>query len=72
MALAAHQQGVDGGGALVRAQPRRCGPPGLLAEEYDVTQHQMRGNLPQAFVHALLLEATVRPRPDHRAPGPNP
>lgn len=33
-----------------------CGPPGLLSEEFDVTQRQLRGNLPQAFVHALLLE----------------
>ncbi len=37
-----------------------CGPPGLLSEEYDVTQRQMRGNLPQAFVHAVLLESSVR------------
>jgi hypothetical protein len=37
-----------------------CGPPGLLAEEYDVRQRQLRGNLPQAFVHALLLETSVR------------
>jgi GH15 family glucan-1,4-alpha-glucosidase len=36
-----------------------CGPPGLFAEEYDVTQRQLRGNLPQAFVHALLMEAAV-------------
>jgi GH15 family glucan-1,4-alpha-glucosidase len=36
-----------------------CGPPGLLSEEYDVLQRQMRGNLPQAFVHALLLECAV-------------
>jgi GH15 family glucan-1,4-alpha-glucosidase len=36
-----------------------CGPPGLLAEEYDVRQRQLRGNLPQAFVHALLLETAV-------------
>ncbi|HVU74525.1 MAG TPA: glycoside hydrolase family 15 protein [Mycobacteriales bacterium] len=34
-----------------------CGPPGLLTEEYDVRERQPRGNLPQAFVHALLLEA---------------
>ncbi|MBB4689121.1 glycoside hydrolase family 15 protein [Amycolatopsis jiangsuensis] len=34
-----------------------CGPPGLLTEEYDVRQRQLRGNLPQAFVHALLLES---------------
>jgi alpha,alpha-trehalase len=36
-----------------------CGPPGLLSEEYDVTQRQLRGNLPQAFAHALLLECAV-------------
>jgi alpha,alpha-trehalase len=36
-----------------------CGPPGLLAEEFDVTQRQLRGNLPQAFVHALLLECAA-------------
>jgi hypothetical protein len=34
-----------------------CGPPGLLTEEYDVGQRQLRGNLPQAFTHALLFEA---------------
>jgi hypothetical protein len=39
-----------------------CGPPGLLSEEYDVRQRQLRGNLPQAFVHALLLEAAVAQR----------
>jgi hypothetical protein len=37
-----------------------CGPSGLLAEEYDVRQRQLRGNFPQAFVHALLLECAVR------------
>ena len=36
-----------------------CGPPGLLSEEFDVTQRQLRGNLPQAFVHALLLECAI-------------
>jgi GH15 family glucan-1,4-alpha-glucosidase len=35
------------------------GPPGLLAEEFDVRQRQLRGNLPQAFVHALLLECAA-------------
>jgi len=35
------------------------GPPNLLAEEFDVAQHQLRGNLPQAFVHALLLECAA-------------
>ncbi len=36
-----------------------CGPPGLLSEEFDVTQRQLRGNLPQAFVHAMLLECAA-------------
>lgn len=37
-----------------------CGPPELFSEEYDAIQHQMRGNLPQAFVHALMLETARR------------
>jgi GH15 family glucan-1,4-alpha-glucosidase len=28
-----------------------------VSEEYDVQQRQSRGNTPQAFVHALLLQA---------------
>ncbi|MEV0809821.1 glycoside hydrolase family 15 protein [Micromonospora sp. NPDC050200] len=36
-----------------------CGPPGLYTEEYDVRQRQLRGNLPQGFVHALMLETAV-------------
>jgi alpha,alpha-trehalase len=36
-----------------------CGPPGLLAEEFDVMQRQLRGNLPQAFVHALLIQCAA-------------
>ena len=36
------------------------GPPALFSEEYDVEQRQLRGNLPQAFVHALLLESAAR------------
>ena len=39
-------------------QRAACGTPGLLAEEFDVQQRQLRGNLPQGFVHALLLEAS--------------
>jgi GH15 family glucan-1,4-alpha-glucosidase len=61
MALADHQQGNDL--AAVRWFERSrtaCGPPGLFAEEYDVEQRQLRGNLPQAFVHALLFETTHR------------
>ncbi len=37
-----------------------CGPAGLYTEEYDVHQRQSRGNLPQAFVHAGLLETAAR------------
>lgn len=36
-----------------------CGPPGLFSEEFDVQQRQLRGNLPQAFVHALMLECAI-------------
>jgi alpha,alpha-trehalase len=36
-----------------------CGPPQLFSEEYDARQHQMRGNLPQSFVHALMIEASA-------------
>ena len=61
MALARCQQG-DMVGAFRWFERNRaaCGPPGLLAEEYDVRQRQLRGNLPQAFVHALLLETAQR------------
>lgn len=37
-----------------------CGPAALYTEEYDVAQRQLRGNLPQAFVHAVHLEAGAR------------
>ncbi|MBV9923145.1 MAG: glycoside hydrolase family 15 protein [Pseudonocardia sp.] len=36
-----------------------CGPPGLLTEEVDVAERQLRGNFPQAFVHAALLECAA-------------
>ncbi|HZP72208.1 MAG TPA: glycoside hydrolase family 15 protein [Gaiellaceae bacterium] len=36
------------------------GSPGLYAEQYDVGERQLRGNIPQAFVHALLLECAMR------------
>ncbi|MEV4754226.1 glycoside hydrolase family 15 protein [Micromonospora sp. NPDC049559] len=59
-ALASHQAG-DAVGAHRWFERNRagCGPPGLYTEEYDVQQRQLRGNLPQAFVHALLLETAV-------------
>jgi GH15 family glucan-1,4-alpha-glucosidase len=37
-----------------------AGSPALFSEEYDSRQHQMRGNLPQAFVHALMAETAAR------------
>jgi GH15 family glucan-1,4-alpha-glucosidase len=37
-----------------------CGPPALLTEEFDVIQRQLRGNIPQAFAHALLFESAAR------------
>lgn len=60
-ALATHQQG-DTLEAIRYFEPNRaaCGPPGLYSEEYDIAQRQLRGNLPQAFVHALMFEASVR------------
>lgn len=36
-----------------------AGPAALYTEEYDVHQRQLRGNLPQAFVHAAILECAV-------------
>ena len=47
-----------------------CGPPGLLTEEFDVRQRQLRGNLPLGFVHAALLECSQR-LPDLGAGSPS-
>jgi GH15 family glucan-1,4-alpha-glucosidase len=35
------------------------GLSGLMSEEFDVSQRQLRSNLPQAFVHAMLLQCAV-------------
>ncbi|MFE2564738.1 glycoside hydrolase family 15 protein [Streptomyces mirabilis] len=61
MALAEHQQGrmIDAHRWLERSRGA-CGASGLYAEEFDIAQRQLRGNLPQAFVHALLLETAAR------------
>jgi GH15 family glucan-1,4-alpha-glucosidase len=61
MALAQLQQGdlVDAVHWFERNRAG-CGPPGLFSEEFDVRQRQLRGNLPQAFVHAGLLECAAR------------
>ncbi|KAA0016348.1 glycoside hydrolase family 15 protein [Antrihabitans cavernicola] len=61
MALADHQQGNEL--AALRWFERNraaCGPPGLFTEEYDIGQRQLRGNLPQAFVHAVFFESAHR------------
>lgn len=61
MATAAHQLGQPLTAMRYFERNRAaCGTPGLFAEEYDVTQRQLRGNLPQAFVHAALLESSVQ------------
>jgi GH15 family glucan-1,4-alpha-glucosidase len=61
MALALHQQGREVEAARWFERNRASGgPAGLLTEEYDITQRQVRGNAPQAFVHALLLESAQR------------
>jgi GH15 family glucan-1,4-alpha-glucosidase len=59
-AMALHQQGrVTEAGRVFERNRAACGPPGLMTEEFDVRQRQLRGNLPQAFVHALLLESAA-------------
>jgi alpha,alpha-trehalase len=61
MALGLHQQGNDAEAYRWFERNRAAtGSPGLLTEEFDVVQRQLRGNLPQAFVHAMLLETACR------------
>ncbi len=60
MALTAHACGDPVGAAHWFERNRSaCGPAALYTEEYDVHQRQLRGNLPQAFVHAGVLECAV-------------
>jgi GH15 family glucan-1,4-alpha-glucosidase len=60
LALAKHQQGlhIEARGLFERNRSA-CGTPGLMTEEIDVQQRQLRGNVPQAFVHALMLECAA-------------
>ena len=61
MAQAAQVCGDSGAAARWFERNRAaCGPAGLYTEEYDVHQRQLRGNLPQAFVHAGMLECAAR------------
>jgi hypothetical protein len=60
MALAWHGEGEPVRAARWFERARAaCGGPGIYAEEYDIAQRQLRGNLPQAFVHALVLECAA-------------
>jgi GH15 family glucan-1,4-alpha-glucosidase len=60
MALAQHAYGNPVAAAHWFERNRgACGPAALYTEEYDVHQRQLRGNLPQAFVHAALLECAA-------------
>ena len=61
MAIATHQQGKAVEAARWFERNRAaCGSPGLFTEEYDVEQRQLRGNFPQAFVHAVMIEAAQK------------
>lgn len=61
LALADHQQGNTFEAVRWFERNRAaCGTPALFTEEFDVVERQLRGNLPQAFVHALLLETAKR------------
>lgn len=61
LAMASAQQGDTVAAARWFERGRSAlGPPGLFTEEFDVVQRQLRGNLPQAFVHAGLLESAAR------------
>jgi alpha,alpha-trehalase len=61
LALAEQQQGRTAEALRCFERSRSgCGTSGLFTEEYDVAQRQLRANLPQAFVHAGLLETAAR------------
>jgi GH15 family glucan-1,4-alpha-glucosidase len=61
LALTEYQQGNTAEAfRLFERNRAACGSPGLFTEEYDIEQHQLRGNFPQAFVHAAMLETAHR------------
>jgi alpha,alpha-trehalase len=61
MALVEHAYGNPVAAARLFERNRAaCGPTSLYTEEWDVDQRQLRGNLPQAFVHAAMLECAVK------------
>src|ERR1700722_1643407 len=60
MALAEHACGKPVAAAHWLERNRSaCGPAAPYPEEYAAPQRQLRGNMPQAFVHAGLLECAV-------------
>jgi GH15 family glucan-1,4-alpha-glucosidase len=60
-ALAEHMHGREREAVALFERIRSAtGSPGLFTEEFDVSQRQLRGNFPQAFVHAALLETAAR------------
>ena len=64
LALAGQQQGLQTEALRCFERTRSgCGTSGLFTEEYDVAQRQLRANVPQAFVHAALLETAARLMP---------
>ena len=71
MALVEHAHGNPVAAAHWFERNRSAtGPAALYTEEYDVHQRQLRGNLPQAFVHAGMLECAVTLSRDvHLGPG---
>jgi alpha,alpha-trehalase len=67
MALAEHAYGNPVAAAHWFERNRSAtGPAALYTEEFDVHQRQLRGNLPQAFVHAGMLECAVKLSQDVR------
>jgi GH15 family glucan-1,4-alpha-glucosidase len=48
---------VDDATALMKRLVGLANDVGLLSEEYDVDDHRMAGNLPQAFSHLALVQA---------------
>ena len=61
LALALHQQERTAEAhAWFERHPRRLRTTESLVRGVDVRQRQLRGNIPQAFVHALLLESATR------------
>lgn len=59
------------GQPLVRTQPRRLRPPGLLAEEYDVRRRQLRGILDRDLARTgFASQQDDRPQDPEHAPNP--